>query len=361
MEKTSQDNTIVSKEPWLAVVLSVLFTGIGQIYSGRIRRGVVIICIEASLLCCAFWFAFSLTGDIKIGVALLLFSTAIGIWSVPDAYKCSKAENVDDFEISRKQNKDAWLAVFLSYPIPGVGQIYIRKWLWGIVFLVIFIALPSANGSNAVFFFGLWAIYKAFVCYHAYVFSPTHRETSRKLIVIVSMTILCRGLLFYTYFPLQEYFVEAYSAPEMEGFDDVAGSMSPTLVANDIMLVQKSAIYTPKRGDIIVFKSPKDKDIPYVKRLIAFGGESVEIKNQTVYLNAKKIQHPTLQNVKYISTGEFGLEGEPYVVPNDSVFVLGDNSKNSCDSRFYGAIPKDDIIGKAYKIYWPPSRIGLLY
>jgi signal peptidase I len=365
MDKTLRDNTIASKEPWLAVVLSTFSAGIGQIYSGRTRRGVILICIQANLFFCMLWFVFSLTGDIRIGVALFLPLISISIWNFFDAYKCAKAENTEDFEISRKQNKDPWLAVFLSDLIPGLGQIYIRKWLWGIVFIIIFIALPSLKKSNAVFFFGLWAVFQAFVCYHTYVFSPTHRETSRKLIVIVTMITLGWELFDYTYFPIKEYFVEAYRMPKRpELFDEGPRSyspMSPTLAANDRFLVRKTVTYTSKRGDIIVFKSPEDPEIPYVMRLIAFEGESVEIKNKTVYLNAKKIQSPIIQNIKYVSMGKFGFAGGPYIVPKGSVFVLGDNSNNSRDSRFYGAIPKSEIVGRAYKIYWPPKRIGLLY
>jgi signal peptidase I len=127
------------------------------------------------------------------------------------------------------------------------------------------------------------------------------------------------------------------------------------------MLVRKSGKYTPKRGDVIVFKSPMDPNVLWVKRVVAFGGESVEIKNKTIHLNAKKIQSPIIQNIKYVSMGKFGLEWGLYIVPKGSVFVLGDNSNNSRDSRFYGAIPKSEIVGRAYKIYWPPKRIGLLY
>jgi signal peptidase I len=361
MDKTLRDNTITSKEPWLAVVLSTFFAGIGQIYSGRIRRGVVLICIQASLCFCALWFVFGLTDDIRIGAALFLPLISIGIWNLFDAYNCAKAKNTEDFEISRKRNKDPWLAVFLSDLIPGLGQIYIRKWLWGIVFIIAFIAVLSLKKSN-LFFFTLWAVFQAFACYHAYVFSPTHRETSRKLIIIVTMIILGWELFD---FPFKEYFVEAYSIPKRpelvgEGLRTY-GAMSPTLAANDRLLVRKTVTCIPKRGDIIVFKSPEEQEIPYIMRLIAFEGESVEIKNKTVYLNAKKIQDPFIQKIKYSSIGNFGLEGKPYIVPKGSVFVLGDNSNNSRDSRFYGAIPKGDVIGKAYKIYWPLKRIGLLY
>ncbi len=91
------------------------------------------------------------------GAAILPFSIFIGIWSLFDAYECAKANNTDDFEISRKQNKDPWLAVFLSNLIPGLGQLYIRKWLWAIVFVIIFIALRALEEkNNLVFLLGLF-------------------------------------------------------------------------------------------------------------------------------------------------------------------------------------------------------------
>ena len=246
MNKTLQDNTSVFKEPWLAVVLSMFFAGIGQVYSGRIRRGAILICIQMSLFSCIAWFVFSLTGDIRMGAAILPLSIFIGIWNLFDAYKCAKTNNTEDFEISRKRNKDPWLAVFLSKLIPGLGQMYIRKWLWGIIFVAIFIALLALEErNNIVFVLGLRAVFQAFVCCHAYVFSPTHRETSKKLITIITVIILGYDLFGYAAFPIKEYFVEAYTIPKrlalFNGGRRTYGAMSPTLVANDRMLVRKSS------------------------------------------------------------------------------------------------------------------------
>lgn len=345
-----RNNTNTSKEPWLAVTLSTFLAGIGQIYSGRIRRGCVLISIEAVLSCFAIWSIFSFTGNIITGASLFLLLGAIRVWNLFDAYKCAKKVNTEDFEISRKENKDPWLAVFLSDLIPGLGQIYIKRRLWGIVFIVASVLLLTVKMTYPLMFFGLCAIFSAFVCYHAYISSPVRREASKKLIVIIAVAIFGWELLDYTAIPFKEYFVEAFKM--------TPSSMEPTLKSGDRMLVRKSGKYTPKRGDVIVFKSPMDPNVPWVKRVVAFGGESVEIRNGNIYIDGEKLKHPLFHKIEYVSVGKLGVERESFVVPNNSIFVLGDNSRISMDSRFYGAIPETDLIGKAYKIYWPPKRMG---
>jgi len=353
------------KEPWLAVLLSQLIAGIGQIYSGRIKRGSTLICFNLVLLGCASWFVFSFIGDIKIGVSLFLLLAIFHIWNLFDAYKCTKNVNAEDFNISRRKDKDPWLAVFLSSLIPGLGQIYIKRWFLGISFVVCFIALGVLKNNRPLFLIGLYAVFQAFVCYHAYVFSPTHRETSKRIIVVVAIIILSWELLDYQAILWKKYYVEAFQIPAVpEYFPKEFQSrtaMAPTLLANDRIFVRKSATYTPKRGDIIVFKSPEDPNIPHIMRLVVLEKETIEIRGKQLYINGERIKHRFLQNIEYSSEGKFGLEGEPYMVPKGSVFVLGDNSKNSRDSRFYGAVPKGNVVGKAYKIYWPPKRIRLLY
>jgi len=348
--KFEEKSNCINKEPWLAVILSTFLAGIGQIYSGRITRGVVLICIEASLFFCAGWFVLSLTGDTRIGAVLCLLLVIIGIWNLFDAHKCAKKRNSEDFEISRKQNQDAWLAVLLSKLIPGLGQIYILKSFWGTVFIIIFIALLPLIKSNVMLFPCLWAVFQAFVCYHAYVSAPIHRETSKKVIVIVIMIILGKGLFGYTNLSFREYFVEAFLI--------TTNSMAPTLIADDRVLVTKLSKSSVNRGDLIVFKSIDEPTIPYIKRLVAFEGESVEIKNRNIFVNGKRLESQVFEGVEYSLMGEFGIEGKPFIVPDDSLFVLGDNSNNSIDSRFFGAIPKANLIGKVYKIYWPPKRMG---
>jgi signal peptidase I len=353
----------VCKEPWLAVILSKFWAGIGQIYAGRMRRGCVLILVEAALLVFAAWCVFSYRGNIVTGVVVFLVVSAIGIWNLFDAHKCARRQNGMDFEATRKAEKDPWLAVFLSSVIPGLGQLYIRKRLWGIVFILCWVVLLITKKEWLIWVLGFEAMFVTFVCYHAYASSPVRREGSKRLGVTIAGVILVLGLWGYTVFPMKEYFVEAFRHHDVaeylpEEFKKTGGSMAPTFQKSDRVLVKKSGRYKPRRGDIVVFKSPVDGNMNLMKRVAALGGESVEIKDGSVYINGEKMESPRLKNIEYVSTGKFGVEGEAFEVPADSLFVLGDNSVNSRDSREFGAVAESDLIGRAYKIYWPPGRMG---
>jgi signal peptidase I len=112
----------------------------------------------------------------------------------------------------------------------------------------------------------------------------------------------------------------------------------------------------PERGDIVVFDPPLASDKPYIKRVIGLPGETVEIRNGGVYIDGQELEEP------YIRPGSTSCPGEcePVTVPEDHVFVLGDNRDNSSDSRMFGAIPVDDIVGKAWFTYWPVDELGLV-
>jgi signal peptidase I len=132
--------------------------------------------------------------------------------------------------------------------------------------------------------------------------------------------------------------------------------MKPTLVYRDRVFVRKSKKYVTKRGDVVVFKFPEDRKIRFIMRIAALSGETIEIRDKILFINGQKVQWPTIENAEYLP-GKFGVE-ELYKVPENCFFVLGDNIANSNDSRFFGAIPQSDLIGKAYKIYWPIGRSG---
>lgn len=341
----------ISKEPWLAVVLSRLFIGLGQIYSGKIVRGIFLILLAILLTFISCWFAFSDKGNIIIGASLFLLLSVIAIWNLFDAHRCARLKNASYFETSRKETKDAWLAVFLTSLIPGLGQIYVKKRLWGIAFIVVSVIIFLLKKKLPIFLIGLDAIFVSCICYYAYFFSPMHREKTKKMILIISVIIFCSGLFDYGGLIIKEFFVEAFRIS--------AGSMSPTLVPGDRLLGKKFDKSSIKRGDVVIFRSPVEPDIPYVSRLIAIENETVEIKDKKVYINGLGVEVGFIDDIEYESAGK-GSEMNPYTVPEEHFFVLCDNSEISFDSRHYGAVPNTNLIGRAYKIYWPPKRIGII-
>jgi len=350
------------KEPWLAVVLSSCWAGIGQIYSGRISRGCIILLIDISLLIFYIWSWLIPKCDILISIGLVLVLVAVRIWNLFDAHKCARKTNPEDFETERKQNKDPWLALFLSDLIPGLGQIYLKKWIWGILFIINGGLMLIVAYKYKLLYIGLWGVLATFICYHAYISAPVRREKSKRTILIIAAAILCYHLLSYYNTFFKAYVAEAFRIPiprtvylippELQG----GPAMKPTLVYRDRVLVRKSKKYVPMRGDVVAFKFPEDRKIPFIMRIAALSGETIEIKDKTIYIDGQKVQYPAFENIESLS-GNLGLE-EPYKVPENYFFVLGDNIANSNDSRFFGAIPLSDLIGKAYKIYWPIGRSG---
>ena len=141
----------------------------------------------------------------------------------------------------------------------------------------------------------------------------------------------------------------------VQAFYIPSGSMRPTLEVGDRIFVNKF-IYRfkePERFNIIVFKYPVEPKRKFIKRLIGVGGDKIEIINGTVYVNDKVI------NEGYLLTPGFGNYG-PIVVPKDNYFVLGDNRNNSEDSRFWGFVPKKNVVGQAMLVFWPLNHIKVL-
>ncbi|WP_033829240.1 signal peptidase I [Bacillus andreraoultii] len=130
-------------------------------------------------------------------------------------------------------------------------------------------------------------------------------------------------------------------------------SMMPTLEDRDRMIVNRLSykVGEPKRFDIVVFHATEEKD--YIKRVIGLPGDKIEYKDDTLYINGKKIDEPYLKEYKKELIG--GTLTDPFTVevPKGHVFVMGDNRRYSKDSRHIGPIPIDEILGKANIIYWP--------
>lgn len=182
------------------------------------------------------------------------------------------------------------------------------------------------------------------------------REWTESIIIALILALLIRTFI-----------IQAFKIP--------SGSMIPTFEIGDRIFVNKfvygvripftdirlPALKAPQRGDIIVFVSPETPKKDFVKRLIALEGEEVEIKKGNIYINGREIEGPvSIRSNYYYNRGDYGKEGEAIAVPKDYYFVLGDNSANSRDSRYWGFVNKKDLIGKAMCIYWPLQRIRVI-
>jgi len=138
-------------------------------------------------------------------------------------------------------------------------------------------------------------------------------------------------------------------------FKVYGSSMLPTIEEGDYIMVSKATYFfnEPQRGDIIVLRSPRNPNSDLIKRVIAVPGDTIEIKDDTVFVNGTALVEPyTLEPPHYLVL--------PEEIPSRQYFVLGDNRNNSSDSHRGWTVPRENIVGKAWITYWPPYRWGTM-
>jgi signal peptidase I len=131
-------------------------------------------------------------------------------------------------------------------------------------------------------------------------------------------------------------------------------SMEPTLMEGDRILLSRVTyrFRDPRAGDVVVFHSPLNTGEDLVKRIVAVSGDTVAVRDGNLYVNGVAVGEP------YLLNEDFGGTFSALEVPEDCAFVMGDNRDQSGDSRFFGPINLDLIIGKAFCVYWPIGRWG---
>lgn len=170
------------------------------------------------------------------------------------------------------------------------------------------------------------------------------REWLEAIVIALIMALVIRAFV-----------VQAFKIPSL--------SMYPTLKIGDRLFVNKFLyrFRDPQRWDIIVFKYPEDPSKDFIKRLIGLPGETVEIRDGSVFVNGIKQTPPEeIRSNVYYNSEPYGAINQKVVVPPDNFYVLGDNSMNSRDSRAWGFVPRKELVGKAFVRWWPPQRIGTL-
>ena len=155
----------------------------------------------------------------------------------------------------------------------------------------------------------------------------------------------------------------------VQAFKIPSGSMLPTLQIGDHLLVNKfsygvklpvtgTVLFSrpgPARGDVVVFRFPRDRSLDYIKRVIGIGGDTIEVRDKQVFVNGEKVADPhahfTSREIMSAAGGPKDNFG-PVTVPVGKIFVMGDNRDTSYDSRFWGFVDLRDVRGKALIIYW---------
>ena len=139
-------------------------------------------------------------------------------------------------------------------------------------------------------------------------------------------------------------------------------SMEPNFHNGEYILTNKILykLRDPVRGDVVIFKSPMNKEIDYIKRVIGLPGDAVSLKENALWVNGVKVSEPYLAPSTPIFGGSYLHEGQSVTVPPGTYFVAGDNRPHSSDSREFGPIAKEDFIGVAIFRYFPFSEMGAI-
>lgn len=301
----------------------------------------------------------------------------------PDCgYVFTETEKSNNEEGSLKKRHPI-LAMFLQFLTPGLGHLYngqIRKAI--VIFLIslfggVFLFPASISTFNGLILF--LAVGLAFVLY--IMIDALYSSIKLKRIKIraynkwyIYLIIIIVNAIIGNFYPV----IESYQA-----FKIPAGSMKPTLLIGDHIIVDKQAYSNekPLRGDVVVFQWPKDESKAYIKRIVGIEGDKVQIVKGALYINDEIVKtrslgkfsddsilqadvyeeiigenrHSILDQIK--NSEDFG----PVTVPEHSIFVLGDNRDNSMDSRYWGFVSLNKIIGKPLYVYWArdKNRLGL--
>lgn len=261
------------RKPWIAGLLTFLTIGLGHLYSGEAKKGIILYFVGQSLIIIFFLSLIFLVPSATVLILASFSGLAFLFFCVVDAVKISK------------KNK-------LTYSLKNYNKWYIYLISW---VMASFIIQP-----------------------------------------IVEITI-------------RSNIVQAYKIP--------SGAMKRTLQIGDHIIADKFTYKKsePKRGDIVTFPFPDDPSKDFIKRVVALGGETIEIVDKQVIINGNMLQEPY---VVHSDSKIFPKDLQPrdnfgpIKVPDDSLFVMGDNRDQSYDSRFLGFVRKPSVKGKAISVYW---------
>jgi len=260
-----------------------------------------------------------------------------------------------------------WQGVLLSFLVPGAGQFLAGKRVNGIAWHVslYFLHLAGLTVASRLVPFGLFASFALLLLWFALwvvMMVDSYRPVPRKhwsflLLFLVLGIVVWRGERTLAVVPVRIFRIPA-------------GSMAPTLVPGDrVFVVRDSYRFAAyRRGEVVIFRTPDiifDPERPYyVKRIAGMPGERISFSDGRLLVNGEQVDGPPIFREPVFRTNPRAMEpeGPPdhYDVPGGEDVMLGDSGQNSYDSRYWGTVPRENLIGEAIFICWPPDRMGVI-
>ncbi len=265
--------------------------------------------------------------------------------------------------------KSQLLGVFLGCLVPGLGQIYggkaLRGWAMAVggFFLYTLAAwlLFSPALKIGILSFGAVAACLAFFLYviiDAYSVIKEYNKGVASGAPFVSgfrrgTRVVAAACLVLLFNPVSQ------ACLAVSSFTGQSESMEPAVYSGERLFVDPAAYRMTglHRGDLIVYRVPGEDKL-FMHRIVGLPGELVEISGQALLVDGAALKEPWAARQRYYNRGDFGRKGQAVRVPGDCYFVLGDYSSRSYDSRFTGFIAKKNVVGRAFKRYYPFSRSG---
>lgn len=385
--------------PWLAAGLSWLLPGAGHVYGGACLRGIVCFLLFGLLgTVLGLWLISGhLADSLATGISFLIpkfFRAA----AAADAFRTTRRLHGVNVESMREPAQRGYFPVFLTAIVPGLGQLYERRWhsYTGFLFLSLYLWLVPVSLTSLVGKAGiliprsfaflspyLWfvpvsitslvarmgvLILQSLACAHAFLVSASEKASrSRRTAWLVAGLVAATLAGSYTLRATRRSFL-------VENLIWNSNSMMPT-VPHGSHCIADMLTYRyrdPEIGDIILFISPKttldgakDNGIR-LSRIVARGGETVHVRTGVIFVDGEHRDPAGAARLHSFISPEvadreaswlpYGVT-EPYRVPEGCYFVLSDDRTTGDDSRYYGPVPRKDIIGRITRIYWRPGRI----
>lgn len=340
------------REPWLAVVLALVFPGAGHYYVGDRRAAPLIALAVIALIGLGATLMLSPGGSMLLAFALLGLVPLLYVGSAVHAHALARRTDSPEFDSARRSRRDGWKAVFFSDLLPGVGQCYAGRWIPGLLLALgsLVLALFEKQGAAVIAQF----VVRGFALWDAWWGGAVRRTTAVTpsrivLVVLIAQPLAQAGLTDY----VRAHWVQAFRMP--------SESMLPTLRPGDYVFVDRTRRGRTEAGDIVAFPLPGKPDNLLLKRVVAVGGQTVAIAHKQLIVDGRTMDERYVQHTSPQEDPEGYTPRDNYsppTLPSGACFVLGDNRDDSYDSRYWGPVESKNVLGRAYKIYWPLDRAG---